>query len=138
MREYLFVYGTLLHGSPEPEVNRTVRRYCDDAGAASVAGRLYRISWYPGFVPGSDIQGRVEGRLLHLREAERCWPVFDAYEGYRPDAPDAGLFVRRRITVHREPSGATLEAWIYVYRGPLGRARPVDRWPPGNGRQAWP
>jgi gamma-glutamylcyclotransferase (GGCT)/AIG2-like uncharacterized protein YtfP len=131
MSEYLFVYGTLLGGAPDPEVNRMVHSHCRDAGAASVAGRLYRFGWYPGLVPDrEDLPLRVCGRLLRIKAPERCWPVLDAYEGYRPRAPDTGEFVRQRIVVRREPDGEALEAWAYVYNGPMGTGRPIESWPP--------
>ncbi|WP_018231278.1 gamma-glutamylcyclotransferase family protein [Thioalkalivibrio thiocyanodenitrificans] len=134
MNEYLFVYGTLLGGAPDPEVNRVVRSHCRDAGAASVAGRLYRFDWYPGLVPDrEDPPRRVSGRLLRIQAPERCWPVLDAYEGYRPGAPDKSEFVRRRIVARREPEGEALEAWVYVYNGATGAGRPIVSWPsPGR------
>jgi gamma-glutamylcyclotransferase (GGCT)/AIG2-like uncharacterized protein YtfP len=138
MFEYLFVYGTLLSGAPEPAVNRMLHGHCEDVGAASVGGRLYRLGWYPGLVPDPNAQNRVTGRLLRILAPDRCWPVLDAYEGYRPQAPGRSEFVRTRIKVRREPGGETIEAWTYVYNGPLRRAQRIHRWPPplGDGSQS--
>jgi gamma-glutamylcyclotransferase (GGCT)/AIG2-like uncharacterized protein YtfP len=134
MNEYLFVYGTLLGGAPDQAVNRVVRSHCRDAGAASVAGRLYRIGWYPGLVPDrEDPPRRVSGRLLRIKAPECCWPVLDAYEGYRRGAPDRSEFVRQRIVVRREPDGEALEAWVYVYNGSVAGGRPIESWPPPGG-----
>ncbi len=131
MAEYLFVYGTLLGEAPDPTVNRVVRQFCEDAGAATVAGRLYRLGWYPGLVPGmGDGSGRISGRLLRVRAPKLCWPVLDAYEGCDPEAPGRSEFVRRKLKVSPASGNADIDAWTYVYTGPLSRGEPIDRWPP--------
>lgn len=131
MSEYLFVYGTLMVRTPDAGVNRVLRRYCEDAGAGRVSGRLYRLGWYPGLVleAGSGTT-QVPGRLLRIRAPARCWPVLDAYEGYRPEAPDLGEYRRLRVRVERVPGGRSLQAWVYVYQGPLSRGALIERWPP--------
>jgi gamma-glutamylcyclotransferase (GGCT)/AIG2-like uncharacterized protein YtfP len=128
MSEYLFVYGTLLGRTPDPAVNRVLRRYCGDAGAASVWGRLYRLGWYPGLAVDTGAPQRVQGRLLRLDAPSLCWSVLDAYEGYLPGAPARSEFVRKRIVVRRKSDGSVLVAWTYVYNGDPGRGRPIRDW----------
>jgi gamma-glutamylcyclotransferase (GGCT)/AIG2-like uncharacterized protein YtfP len=130
MSEYLFVYGTLLGETPDPDVNRLLRRHCRDAGAASVAGRLYRLGWYPGLVIDANTRERVAGRLLRVLAPARCWPALDAYEGFDPGAPDRSEFVRRKLMVGPAAGGPDIDAWTYVYNGSLSRGEPIDRWPP--------
>jgi gamma-glutamylcyclotransferase (GGCT)/AIG2-like uncharacterized protein YtfP len=128
MSEYLFVYGTLLGRTPDPQVNRVLRRYCESAGAAWVSGRLYRLGWYPGLVIDSGAAQRVQGRLLRIHAPQLCWPVLDAFEGYRPGAPAESEFVRRRVTARRRSDGAVIVVWTYVYNGDPGRGRPIRDW----------
>ncbi|ACL72410.1 gamma-glutamylcyclotransferase family protein [Thioalkalivibrio sulfidiphilus] len=131
MREYLFVYGTLMGETPDAGVNRVLRQYCEDAGEGWVPGRLYRLGWYPGLVLEAGSRARrVPGRLLKLKAPARCWPVLDAYEGYRPEAPAHGEYRRCRVRVERVSGGRSLLAWVYVYQGPLSRGEPIERWPP--------
>ena len=49
MNPHLFVYGTLLSTAGHPMGVR-LRREARLIGAASIQGRLYRVSWYPGLV----------------------------------------------------------------------------------------
>ncbi len=128
MRTYLFVYGTLMGRTPDRAVNRLLRQQTRDVGPAWVCGRLYRLGWYPGLVPGHNPCERVHGRLLHLRSASRCWPVLDAYEGCESGASAQGLFTRRLMAVRRPGRRRPCQAWVYVYQGHLPSSRPLSTW----------
>jgi len=125
---YLFVYGTLMGRTPDRAVNRLLRQQARDVGPAWVCGRLYRLGWYPGLVPGRNPRQRVHGRLLHLRSASRCWPVLDAYEGCGTGASAPGLFTRRLMTVHQPGGRRPCHAWVYVYQGRRPSGRPQSAW----------
>jgi gamma-glutamylcyclotransferase (GGCT)/AIG2-like uncharacterized protein YtfP len=76
-------------------------------------------------------EGTVRGRLLDRGEVYRLddpelLPVLDRDEGYN--------FVRRRGIVTLA-DGRRVRAWLYRYRGPRERARPI---PDGDYRRARP
>ena len=63
----LFVYGTLLSSVDHPMARR-LGREADLLGPATFAGRLYRVSWYPGMVDG----GERDGVLLKPASGDEC------------------------------------------------------------------
>ena len=81
-------------------------------GDGTIPGRLLALRGYPGLIAG---RGRVRGELYRLHRAELL-PVLDREEGYN--------FVRGRTTVTLA-GGRRVQAWVYRYRGPRGRANPI-------------
>jgi gamma-glutamylcyclotransferase (GGCT)/AIG2-like uncharacterized protein YtfP len=126
MNPHLFVYGTLLSGARHP-VGERLRRAARLIDEASIQGRLYRIGPYPGLVEtpaeGDIVHGEVY--VLHNPAAALQW--LDAYEGIRPGNPAEYERVERKVHL---ASGATLGAWVYLYRRSLGPRRPIPggRW----------
>lgn len=113
----LFVYGTL---RPRCASDMT-RRLVDDlehAGEATMRGTLYDIGPYPAMRRG---EGTVRGDLLAVRDAARL-RALDAYEECGGPSP---LF-ERVTAVARRTDGVEVVAWVYLYVGPLGTARPID------------
>jgi gamma-glutamylcyclotransferase (GGCT)/AIG2-like uncharacterized protein YtfP len=116
----LFVYGTLKRGSRNPWARR-LWSAAAFLGEAVLPGRLYDLGAFPALV---EITG--EGALVHGELAALAGPELlsdlDAYEGTQYER------VLRRV---RLEDGTEREAWVYVWRGPLGRARliPDGRWP---------
>ena len=127
MPDLLFVYGTLMSHTGTPKA-RQLMAEADSLGAASIAGRLYRIDWYPGLVPG---EGRVHGEIFRLRTPAASLEWLDAYEGIVPG--DGGQNrheyerVRRPVTL---ADGRVVEAWVYLYLRDVSAATPVadGRW----------
>jgi gamma-glutamylcyclotransferase (GGCT)/AIG2-like uncharacterized protein YtfP len=114
----LFAYGTLrdalqrdmiLRGAPTREV-----------GPATTPGVLYDLGNYPGLVDGAPGE-RVPGVLVELAD-EAALARLDTYEDV-----DAGLFVRRRATVHLD-AGGDVEAWVYVYNRSVRGRRRIPAW----------
>ncbi|HXH83826.1 MAG TPA: gamma-glutamylcyclotransferase family protein, partial [Candidatus Tectomicrobia bacterium] len=113
----LFVYGTLMRGyALHGGLARGARR----VGEGTVRGALLDLGSYPGLVEGG---GRVRGELYRLDDPELL-PVLDREEGYN--------FQRRRAVVALQ-DGTRVRAWVYRYRGPRERGRPV---PDGDWRRA--
>lgn len=126
--DLIFVYGTLMSHTGTPKA-RQLMAEADSLGPATIAGRLYRIDWYPGLVAGD---GRVQGEVFRLRTPAASLVWLDAYEGIV--LGDAGSNrneyerVRRPVTL---ADGRTIEAWVYLYLRDTSTATPVadGRWP---------
>jgi len=101
-RELVFVYGTLRkEGSNHFRMAGAV-----PAGGASVAGRLYRIDWYPGLVLDEGA-GPVWGGLYEV-EAQKLAEL-DAFEGEE--------FERVRAVAEKGFEIYPTECWLWEYRG---------------------
>jgi gamma-glutamylcyclotransferase (GGCT)/AIG2-like uncharacterized protein YtfP len=104
----LFAYGTLMKGLSR-------HRFLAGAsfeGRGEVDGVLLSLGSYPGLVQGT---GRVYGELYRLDQVEVLADI-DVEEGYN---------FERRVTDVRCVDGRRARAWVYWYRGPRARARPV-------------
>ena len=125
MRDYLFVYGSLMPGRAPAAIAETAARL-RPIGAAAVEGRLYDLGEYTGAVHNGGARGMIPGHVLELPGDESVLKSLDAYEGCDPHDPRKSLFVRRRTTA-RFDDGRELDCWIYVYnREPRG-ARLIHR-----------
>jgi gamma-glutamylcyclotransferase (GGCT)/AIG2-like uncharacterized protein YtfP len=117
----LFVYGTLMPGSRHPMAGR-LGGESRIVGPGSVPGRLYDLGAYPGAVAVAAPAERVHGVVLRLANPARSLRWLDAYEGAGEDDREPGAYerviVRVRLTVGRQ-----VDAWIYYFRGALGRAK---------------
>ena len=108
----LFVYGTLRHGYP----NRYARLLEHSAlylGTASIPGRLYKISWYPGvrlLKRGEDAANKdsVVGDLFRLRDPKML-ATLDQYEGSNE--------YRRVTATATSPDGTRVRCWVYEFIG---------------------
>jgi gamma-glutamylcyclotransferase (GGCT)/AIG2-like uncharacterized protein YtfP len=132
VRDFLFAYGTLITGAPEPRVSAVVRRHCRMGQCAYVPGRLIDLGSYPGALKSNRPEQRIGGRIIELLAPERTLPVLDDYEDYRPDNPSHSLYVRKR-TVAQLEDGGTVVCWIYWLARPPRKFRMV----PGGDWQAW-
>ena len=112
MREYLFVYGTLLPGKEPPTVASVVKRL-RPIGEAYVRGRLYDFGEYPGAIVDSRAATRIKGFLYEVPKDPTILRRLDRYEGFDPNDPSGSLFVRRRRQVMRD--GKKLRSWVYEY-----------------------
>jgi len=119
MTDLLFIYGTLHPNRAPAEIAPTVALFTP-RGPATLRGRLLDLGAFPGLIlPGHD---EIHGELFALPEDSalraRAWAVLDAYEGFRPDAPDASLFTRvlTRVTL---PDGSAQTAWVYLFNQPV-------------------
>jgi gamma-glutamylcyclotransferase (GGCT)/AIG2-like uncharacterized protein YtfP len=120
MRDYLFIYGTLLPGHAPDKLAKVVDRL-SYVGKASVPGKLYDLGKYPGAILDPSSQTRVFGRVFELPEDQGVLQALDSYEEFKPDDLDNSLFVREQITVSLR-DGRSIQCWIYVYNQDTGTA----------------
>jgi len=117
MGDRVFFYGTLMTG-----FNRRLRIGIDSklqyVGRGSIQAMLFDLGIYPAAVPGD---GRVLGEVFQTDDPEAVLAGLDSIEGYQPDDPDRSLYTRLRTPVTLD-DGQSVEAWVYFYNAPLGRA----------------
>lgn len=130
MIAHLFVYGSLMSTAGHPMGER-LGREGRLLGPASMQGRLYRLSWYPGAVDSDVPDQRVQGEVYALPDPARALQWLDAYEGLDPHAPDSHEYARVERPV-RVATGGDLTAWVYLYRLSVAGLAPVPggRWMP--------
>jgi len=130
MTPNLFVYGSLMSTAGHPMGERLARA-ARLLGAATIQGRLYQISWYPGVVDSGSPHERVHGEVYALDDPSRALEWLDAYEGLAPGSPNENEYERVERPV-RLVGGADLTAWVYLYRKEVAGLRAVadGRWRP--------
>lgn len=125
----IFVYGSLLSTIAHPK-GEQLRREASLVGTATLSGSLYRVSWYPALTlaPGRIVHGEVY--RMHTPRETLAW--LDEYEGITsgPAAVAESDEYERRVVPVTLVSGATLDAWVYIYLRPLDPDRLVEtgRW----------
>jgi gamma-glutamylcyclotransferase (GGCT)/AIG2-like uncharacterized protein YtfP len=121
MNAHLFVYGSLLSTAGHAMGTR-LRREARLVGPATIEGRLYSLGRYPGLIESPDGQYAVHGEVYALHSPASSLAWLDQYEGILPGEPENSRYerVERRVSL---ASGATLVAWVYLYRGSV-RTRP--------------
>ncbi len=112
---YLFVYGTLRCGSTHP-LSKTLSEDADWLGKATIQGKLYRISWYPGLTLSTNTEDLVIGDLYQFDPASSLITQLDAFEGYNPSKPVHTQEYRREVhPVAVEGATDSILAWVYLY-----------------------
>jgi len=120
MKEYLFLYGTLLPEYAPDEIAREVRQL-HHVGCASVRGRLYDLGQYPGAILDASTGMKIYGQLFVLPTDQRILHALDTYEGFEPSNTKSSLFIRQNATVALS-DGRTVQCWVYVYNRDPGTA----------------
>ncbi len=120
MPDLLFVYGTLRGGSGHP-MQAVLAAAGDRVGAASLAGKLYRVDWYPGLVldDGEAPTQRVHGDV---------WTVNDRAALRELDSYEGSEYERRAVSVTMA-DGGVMRAFAYLY---IGDTTPLDVVPSGD------
>ena len=120
--ELVFFYGTLM-----TPFNRTGRLRIDEnlvfRGHGSISAALFDLGIYPAAVPAED--SRVRGEVYELLEPVSALRALDELEGYRPGEQETSLYTRARALVHMD-DGSGVDAWVYFYNAPLGRAERIE------------
>lgn len=114
MTPHLFVYGSLMSAARHP-MGEQLRSEARLVGAATIQGRLYRVSWYPGVIESADAEQRVHGEVYTLGDPDRTLAWLDAYEGIVPGKRDGSEYERLDRPA-RLATGEEIAAWVYLYR----------------------
>jgi gamma-glutamylcyclotransferase (GGCT)/AIG2-like uncharacterized protein YtfP len=122
MTDLVFFYGTLMSGFKRPGRTR-VDLALEPLGHGSIQALLFDLGIYPAATPASD--SRVRGEVHRMLEPEKVLHALDEIEGYRPDEPDASLYLRTETPV-RLDDGRVEQAWVYFYNAPLGGAQRIE------------
>jgi gamma-glutamylcyclotransferase (GGCT)/AIG2-like uncharacterized protein YtfP len=117
----IFVYGSLRGDAPAgsrpragAEAQALLAAGADLVGAATMAGKLYAVAWYPGFAPGRG--GKVHGEVWRMRDARGTLAALDEYEGAE--------YARERRSA-KLADGSRVTAWVYRFTGDAERALPI-------------
>jgi gamma-glutamylcyclotransferase (GGCT)/AIG2-like uncharacterized protein YtfP len=125
---HVVFYGTLRAGYAA-HVRLKLRAALRYVGKCTLAGSLYDLGPYPGFVPGA---GTAEGEIYWLKDSA-ILAGLDAFEGFDARRPERSRFVRKLVRVPRTAHGSAIRliAWIYVWNGVTARRRkvPGGLWP---------
>jgi gamma-glutamylcyclotransferase (GGCT)/AIG2-like uncharacterized protein YtfP len=114
MNPHLFVYGSLLSAVGHPTGQR-LRSEARLVGAASIPGRLYRVSWYPGLAQAEADSARVHGEVYTLVDPAPTLAWLDDYESIVPGSDADNEYVRVERPVQLA-SGRDILAWVYLYQ----------------------
>ncbi len=121
--DYIFVYGTLRRDARHP-LHRQLRLYGRRHSEASMQGRLYEVSGYPGAIESADPDHRVRGELYRIADGKRLFSVLDEYEECSGKFPEPREYRRQKVTV-RTGEGDTFSAWAYIYCRPTKHLRRI-------------
>ncbi|MCI0381140.1 MAG: gamma-glutamylcyclotransferase [Gemmataceae bacterium] len=113
MKNYLFLYGTLLPEHVSPDLKSVVQRL-RRLGSATIAGRLFDLGEYPALVLDTSAETRVTGEVFELPDDPGVLQSLDAYEEFDPNDPDGSLFLRKRMPIELR-DGRRILAWVYIY-----------------------
>jgi gamma-glutamylcyclotransferase (GGCT)/AIG2-like uncharacterized protein YtfP len=122
MTELMFFYGTLMSGFKRQGRAR-VDLALEPVGHGWIQAVLFDLGIYPAAIPATD--GRVRGEVHRLLDADVVLGALDEIEGYRPETPDASLYVRREARATLD-DGWVADAWVYFYNAPLGGAQWIE------------
>ncbi len=126
-----FFYGTLTPDLAPEEIAATVQRGRFLA-RGTVRGRLFAGDGYPEGIIDASSSSTISGKVFEFPEDETLLRELDEYEGFDPEHPDSGLFMRRLIPVDL-PDGRTLPCWVYAYNREPSDSSPIhdgdyERW----------
>lgn len=113
----VFVYGTLRKGGS----NHFRMEAADFLGRGNIAGRMWKIDWYPILIRGGDTTVRGELYLV----SEENLALLDEFEGITPDSAKPREYRRVKTTVTLN-CGGQREAWVWEWGGATALAEPLD------------
>ena len=113
--QLVFVYGTLRRGGS----NHFRMEGAEFVSEATVAGRMYRIDWYPGLVL-DDAGDEIHGEIFAV-DAEQL-AALDIFEGLAAGETEGSQYRRLPATVMRQDS-RTETAWVWDWIGPTDESQ---------------
>jgi gamma-glutamylcyclotransferase (GGCT)/AIG2-like uncharacterized protein YtfP len=123
--QYLFVYGTLRHGSGVPQ-QRLLRRHAELLGDATINAILFDLGGYPGITLSSHQSDLVIGELYRLKQHQQnvLLDELDEYEECSAGFAEPHEYKREQVRVKLIHSNLTVYAWVYLYnRSPVPSQR---------------
>ena len=126
--DLIFVYGTL-RASVRPDVHgRFLGERAEWIGEGSVAGLLWRVSWYPAMTPSQLPTDRVIGEVYRLADPGLMMAALDEFEVCDLENPSEAEYSRSLVEVTLA-DGASVTAWCYSF---LGKTAGLMRIPSGD------
>jgi gamma-glutamylcyclotransferase (GGCT)/AIG2-like uncharacterized protein YtfP len=120
---HLFVYGTLLSNIPS-SMSKFLRRRASLVGKATVAGKLFDLGMYPGFIAGGEDNVIGELYLIKPENEEQTMEMLDAYESVTGEPEDE----YRRVEVEAKVGGGgTFTAQTYEFTGSVAGKALIPR-----------
>lgn len=113
--QFLFTYGTLMSRF-ENEYSRLLHKSAILVGEGMMAGRLYRIDWYPGAIFEPFSIENVYGEVYKLQSSSAMFLLLDEYEDIIQDISKS--LYRRIMVPITMVSGEIVNSWAYVYNQP--------------------
>ena len=123
MGDHVFFYGTLMAPFNRPGRQRITPKLTY-VGRGSIRAALFDLGIYPAAVPAED-ESKVWGEVYEATDPASVLSVLDEIEGYRANEPDRSLYTRVLTDVALE-DGRSVQAWVYFYNAPLGRAQRIE------------
>src|SRR5205085_4012333 len=120
MREYLFLYGTLIPNRANKVMAKAVRQL-RRIGPGYVQGRLYDLGEYPGAILDQSSETRITGEVYEITDRRDILASLDSYEEFDPANLENSLFVRTQSFVTLSDN-RKLKCWLYVYNRNPGTA----------------
>jgi len=122
MVDLVFFYGTLMRPFNRARPLR-VADHLVYMGRGTISAVLFDLGIYPAAVPASD--ATAWGEVYRMAHPAIVLQVLDEFEGCRTEEPDSSLYTRdlTRVTLD---DGRQVDAWVYFYNAPLGRAERID------------
>lgn len=117
-RDQIALYGSLMRGLGAL-ADLGIEERMRFVGPCRIAGRLFDLGAYPGLCEGP---GAVRGELYTMLD-EEVLSILDGFEDFRPEDPEASLYVRKHVALLDPPSA---HAWLYFYNRPSHATRRVD------------
>ena len=99
MTDLVFFYGTLMSGFQRPGRSRVDANLAPE-GRGWIRASLFDLGIYPAAVPASD--SRVWGEVHRMLDPDVVLAALDEIEGFRPDEPDASLYIRAKTTLREQ------------------------------------
>jgi gamma-glutamylcyclotransferase (GGCT)/AIG2-like uncharacterized protein YtfP len=121
MTDRVFFYGTLMR--PFHQAGRLrVADHLVYLGRGTISAVLFDLGIYPAAVPASD--ATAWGEVYKMTHPSIVLQVLDEFEGCRTEEPDSSLYTRALSLVTLD-GGPIVDAWVYFYNAPLGRAERI-------------
>ncbi len=118
----VFFYGTLMGGFERPGRTR-LDEQLRSVGRGWIPAALFDLGLYPAAIPASE--SRVWGEVHEMANPDLVLPALDEIEGYSVSEPLTSLYTREQIPVTLD-DGRTVQAWVYFYNAPLGKAERIE------------